>query len=157
MEEQKEAVVDTVNEQEVVDMEVTPAEAPAKRVLSPEEQANHTRMVVAQGIMEDLNEMKTLTNTIKEKGYQDLAYTDDSVVEISGTMFAHMANFMDSVEKHNHSVQVAMGNLMDASNHVRLGALDFQVYLAKKHIENCEKGIAKARPESEEPKGPAVN
>lgn len=158
MEDQKgEAVADTVSEQSGM-AAATPAEAPAKKVLSPEEQANHTRMVVRQGIMEDLNEMKALTDTIKEKGFQDLAYSDDSVVEISGTMFAHIANFMDSVEKHNHTVQVALGNLTDASNHVRLGALDFQVYLTKKHIENCEKGIAKTRPDVDKiAEGPVSN
>lgn len=132
------------------------SKAPEPKQLTKEEEIAHARAVVAQLTLKGEKELEEISKGIREKGLGNHVYDADSKVEISGALFAHMLNFFAMIRENGDNLRMIFGDIVYAQDSITLGALDFQTELAKLHIENCEKGIAKVakeeKPKVERPK-----
>lgn len=113
-----------------------------KKELTEQEKLNHQRAAVRKLLVDGEEELIKIVGEIREKNLQYHTYSPESVVEISGNIFAQFLNFAVAVRSHNENLRMMFADIVDSLDTVTLGALDFQNILSQKHIENCEKGIA---------------
>ena len=143
------------------------SEDPAKTELTDEQKDEHMKAVIIQQLIEGEKELAEIVKEVEDKGFAEYVYDNDSTVEISGALFAHLINFAVAVKAHNDSASdilkkvmenthAVYTNILDANASLSLAALDFQRDFTRKHIDLSEAGVTKS-PEEIAEKNAAEN
>lgn len=85
-------------------------------------------------------EMLEIHNRLLEGGFEGHGYSEDSVIEIPGRLFAAISNLLAQTQQNMMSVQRSMLPMNQLCEGTITGAAEFQLELSKLHEKYCLAG-----------------